>query len=190
MKITSAQFIKGFVHPEDIASETLPQYAFIGRSNVGKSSLINTLTKIKGLAKTSSFPGHTQEINFFLINKKFHLVDLPGYGFARVSVGHREKILRLIKGYLFGDFPQLKKIVLMVDGVVGPTADDIEMLDALRTTGKEIIIAVNKVDKIKSSEQKKQLGKIQDIMKGHVLVPISATKRTGVGELVEQVFQY
>lgn len=189
MKINSARFIRGYVNPQDIAQETLPQFAFIGRSNVGKSSLINILTKTKGLAKTSSFPGHTQEINFFLINEKFHLVDLPGYGFARVSLARRNTIHKRIKGYLFGGFENLVKVVVIVDGLVGPTADDLEMIDALEEAGKTVVIAVNKIDKIKKSGLKNKLDAIQAIVGDHVMVPMSVTKKIGVGNLIQEVFQ-
>jgi GTP-binding protein len=189
MNITSAKFVKGFVNPTDIAEEELPQYAFIGRSNVGKSSLINTITKQKGLAKTSSFPGRTQQINLFLINNKFHLVDLPGYGFARISAGGRDTIFELIRGYIFGDMPHLKKVVLIIDGVVGPTRDDMDMLEALEHSGKSILIAVNKTDKIKKSDLKKQLEKIQNQVGAHKMMPISAEKKVGIGELQNELFR-
>ena len=91
MNITSARFIKGVVGPDENLEDGVPQIAFIGRSNVGKSSVINTLANQKGLAKTSSFPGRTQQINLFLINKSFYLVDLPGYGFAKASKDTRNK---------------------------------------------------------------------------------------------------
>jgi len=189
MKINSARFVKGFVNPKDIEYETLPQYAFIGRSNVGKSSLINMITKTKGLAKTSSSPGHTQEINFFLINEKFYIVDLPGYGFARVSAARRATISKRIEGYFFGGFENLVKVVVIIDGLVGPTKDDIEMIDALDKTGKRVIIAVNKIDKIKKSGLKKQLNSIQEKVGNRIMVPISVTKRIGIGELIQEVFQ-
>ena len=189
MTITAAKFVKGFIDPKEVEKETLPQYAFIGRSNVGKSSLINTLTKQKGLAKTSSFPGRTQQINLFLINNKFHLVDLPGYGFARVSAGGRDTIFELIRGYLFGNNTCIQKVVLIIDGVVGPTRDDLDMLEALEHSGKNIVIAVNKIDKIKKSEYKKQLEKIQGLVGAHILMPISAEKKIGIGELGNIVFE-
>jgi GTP-binding protein len=188
MNITSAKFVKGFVNPSDIAQEELPQYAFIGRSNVGKSSLINTITKQKGLAKTSSFPGRTQQINLFLINNKFHLVDLPGYGFARISAGGRDTIFELIRGYIFGDMPHLQKVVLIIDGVVGPTRDDMDMLEALEHSDKNILIAVNKTDKLKKNELKKQLEKIQNQVGAHKMMPISAEKKIGIGELQNELF--
>ena len=100
MKITTTKFIKGLVKDDKILADGTPQIAFIGRSNVGKSSLINTITNSK-ISRTSSFPGRTQEINIFLMNNSYYLVDLPGYGFARASGAGREKIGELIDSYLF-----------------------------------------------------------------------------------------
>ncbi len=189
MKINSVRFVRGYVNPKEVAAETLPQYAFIGRSNVGKSSLINMLTKTKSLAKTSSSPGHTQEINFFLINEKFYLVDLPGYGYARVSAERRETIYRLIEGYLFGNYANLVKVVVIIDGLVGPTADDLDIIAELDRIGRCVVVAVNKIDKIKKSGLKKQLDKIQELVGDHVIVPMSVAKKVGVGNLIQEVFQ-
>ena len=149
MRITSASFIKGIVDDDPILGDGTPQIAFIGRSNVGKSSLINTLTNQGGLARTSSFPGRTQEINIFLINKSFYLVDLPGYGFARASSAGRDKISDLIHSYLFNSNYEQKKVVLIIDANVGPTDKDIAMLCALEDHKKSIVIVANKIDKIK-----------------------------------------
>lgn len=188
MHINSAQFVKGFVNPRDAGKEHLPQYAFIGRSNVGKSSLINILTKTKGLAKTSSFPGRTQQINFFLINDSFHLVDLPGYGYARVGAEQRNTIMDLIEGYLLGDIPTLRKVVLVIDGFVGPTKDDLTILHALEEAERDIVVVVNKIDKIKKSEYKKQLALIESKIMGHDIVPVSAEKKQGIENLVNVIF--
>src|SRR5947209_1920735 len=150
MNITSAKFVKGVVGEDEVLEDGTPQVAFIGRSNVGKSSVINTLANQKGLAKTSSFPGRTQEINVFLINKAFYLVDLPGYGFAKGSKQTQEKIQSLIYWYLLDSHYQQKKVVLIVDSNVGVTDTDAQMLHSLELAQKNIIIVANKVDKIKS----------------------------------------
>ena len=99
IRITSAKFIKGAVGTDDIFEDGTPQIAFIGRSNAGKSSVINSLVSEKGLARTSSFPGRTQEINLYLINKAFYFVDLPGYGFAKLSQETREWLQKVIHWY-------------------------------------------------------------------------------------------
>jgi GTP-binding protein len=184
MKINSATFIKGVVNPKELLSETFPQFAFIGRSNVGKSSLINLLTKQKQLARTSSFPGHTREINVYLVNNKFHLIDLPGYGFARLSSGGRDRIYGLINGYLFGDGQKQRKVFLIIDAVVGPTKDDLETLKALEDEKKDIVILLNKTDKLKKSQVSRQIKEIKEKLGEHVLIPFSAKTGAGLGELL------
>lgn len=184
MKINSAIFVKGVVKPEELASSALPQIAFIGRSNVGKSSIINLLTKQKQLARTSSFPGHTKEINMYLVNNKFHLIDLPGYGFARVSSGGRDRIYDLINGYLFGDGQKQRKVVVIIDAVVGPTKDDMETLQSLDEEKKDIVILLNKTDKLKKSALNKQINEIKMKLGNRVMIPFSAKTKVGVGELL------
>src|SRR5680860_237306 len=100
MKITSATFVKGITGPDEIMDSKLPQIAFVGRSNVGKSSLINTILNRRNLVKTSSTPGQTRQINYFLINEKYYFVDLPGYGYAKMSKVNQAKLLELILWYL------------------------------------------------------------------------------------------
>ena len=187
MNITSAKFVKGITHASEAYFDDIPHIAFIGRSNVGKSSTINILTKSKGLAKTSATPGRTQQLNFFLINNRFYIVDLPGYGYARASGGKRSEMSELINEYLFTPHQNQQKVVLIIDGYTGPSTDDMEVLRALESSGKDIIIAVNKVDKIKKSDYKKQLDKIRTIVGAHILVPYSTTKKAGVGELLVAV---
>ncbi|MDO8571113.1 MAG: ribosome biogenesis GTP-binding protein YihA/YsxC [bacterium] len=189
MAIRSATFVKGVVGDDEILEDGKPHIVFIGRSNVGKSSTINMLTKQKDLARTSSFPGRTQEINIFLINKSFYLVDLPGYGFVRASRETREKLEKLIYWYLFESQYAQKKIVLIIDAYTGPTDSDLEMLIALEEHKKDIVILANKVDKIKKSGYKKQLEKIQNRIGDHKVIPFSAKKNIGIGELMNEIFE-
>lgn len=188
MKITSARFTKGIVGPDALLDDGIPQIAFIGRSNVGKSSVINSLTGQKGLARTSSFPGRTQQINVFLINEKFYLMDLPGYGFSRDSEEMKEQLHRLIDWYLFLSDCPLKKVVLIIDAKVGLTDNDLEMLQSLEDGGKDIVIAANKADKLKASKLNAQLKTIQDIAAGHKIIPYSSDKRIGFKELNREIF--
>ena len=188
MKITSAKFVKGLTGDDPILGSTLPQIAFIGRSNVGKSSLINSLTKVKDLARTSSFPGRTQEINLFLINQSFFLVDLPGYGFALGSGAGREKIRELIDSYLFRSYYVQKKVVLIIDAKVGVTKNDLGMLAALEQHGKDIAVVANKIDKIKKSEYKKQLTEIQEMVGHHTVIPYSSKEKIGIGAVINEIF--
>ncbi len=183
MKIQSATFAKGIVNPHEMLKETLPQIVFIGRSNVGKSSLINLLTKQKGLARTSALPGRTKEINTFLINHKTLFVDLPGYGFARTNETERDTLYHRINEYLFGPNQRHAKIILIMDAYVGPTKDDLEMLQLLQESKKSILVVLNKIDKIKKSTFRKH---IQDIVEKlgdtpHLLV--STKTKTGIREL-------
>jgi GTP-binding protein len=185
MNITSAQFIKGVTRGEDVGDLAFPQVAFIGRSNVGKSSTINVLTKVKGLAKTSSFPGRTRQINVFLINNKFYLIDLPGYGYAKVSKVARAEIEEVINSYLFNPILQQKKVVLIIDAYVGPTDSDLEMLDALLESKKDVIILANKIDKVKKSQQAATIQKIKEILHGQLVIPFSAEEKKGIPEVLE-----
>ena len=151
MKITSVEFIKGVVGEDRIMNDQKAQIAFIGRSNVGKSSTINFLTGKKGLAKVSASPGRTQQANFFLVNNKFYFVDLPGYGFAKASKEVRAKIWDLVNWYFFLSGVEQKKVVVIIDAKVGPTKDDLEILEALHEHQKNIIVLANKTDKVKKS---------------------------------------
>lgn len=187
MNVTSATFVKGVVGEDEILDDGTPQVAFIGRSNVGKSSVINSLTGKPGLAKTSSFPGRTQQINVFLINKSIYLIDLPGYGFAKASKEIQQGLQQLIYWYLLDSHYQQKKVVLIVDAAVGVTENDFSMLRSLEGQNKNIVIVANKVDKLKSSEYKKRLQAIGEAVGGYKVIPYSAEKKIGVTDLVNQI---
>ncbi len=187
MKITSAKFVKSLVRADQILEDGLPQIALIGRSNVGKSSVINSLTNQKDLARTSPFPGRTREINLFLINNSLYFVDLPGYGYAKASREGQRRLQELIYWYLFDSPYEQKKVALIIDAKVGPTDNDLEMLKALEEKGKNIVIVTNKVDKIKKSDYTKQLQKLEDLIGNHKIIPYSAEKKIGVRELVNEL---
>lgn len=181
--IKSAVFAKSSPTLVGVFDDELPHIVFIGRSNVGKSSTINALTKQKGLAKTSGAPGATKHINLFLINNTFYIVDLPGYGFVKGSVGKRDVLHDVIESYLCFPYEKKQTIILIIDGKVGPTEDDLDILTMLEEHGKHIVIAVNKVDKLKNIELKRQLEKIESLVGGHKIVPYSAEKKTSIGAL-------
>lgn len=187
MRVTSTKFMKGLVGYDAILADGIPQIAFIGRSNVGKSSLINTLTS-SSISRTSSFPGRTQEINIFLINKSFYLVDLPGYGFARTSGLGREKIGELIDSYLFNSLYGQKRVVLIIDANVGMTERDILMLEELENHKKDFIIIANKIDKMTQSEYHHKMNEIKKITGKHPVIPFSTKKRVGIESLVDKIF--
>ena len=187
--VRTAKFIKGVVEADEILEEKKPYIAFIGRSNVGKSSVINSLTNQKGLAKTSSFPGRTQQINVFLINNAFYLIDLPGYGFSRVSAGGREQITSLINWYLFDSDYLQQKVVFILDANVGLTDKDFSMLRSLEDHQKNVVVVANKVDKIKKSVYEKQFRKIQTMVGPYKIIPYSSVKGIGVNDLMKEILQ-
>lgn len=159
---------------------TLPEVAFAGRSNVGKSSLLNQLVRRKAFARVSRTPGRTREINFFEVNRRFVLVDLPGYGYAKISKDRRAEWRPLIEGYLRAS-PSLRGVVQLIDIRRDPSDDDLQMLDFLGDVGTPTIVAITKVDKLSSraaaariDELTKSLGLDAD-----QVIPFSA--HTGVG---------
>ena len=187
-QITSAKFMRGVNGTDELLADGTPQVALIGRSNVGKSSIINSLTGQPGLARTSNTPGLTQEINIYGINNAFYLLDLPGYGFAKVPEKVREQLQKLTWWYLFDSQHIQRKAILVIDANVGPSANDREMLGLLREYQKNIVIVANKVDKIKSSEYEERLRAITDLARGLTVIPYSSTKKIGVEELEKQIF--
>ncbi len=160
MKIQSAEFVLSAAKTSQFPQTNFPEIAFCGKSNVGKSTLINSLLRRKSLVKTSSVPGKTQLINFFCINQSFHLVDLPGYGFARVPVHVRQSWKVLIESYL-KERQALKAAVLIVDSRHGATPQDLALYEWFQHEAKPVIVIANKIDKLKSSQIKKQLQSIQ-----------------------------
>ncbi len=188
MKITSATFVRGVTNEENMVYDGLPQVAFIGRSNVGKSSVINSIVGNKKLARSSATAGRTQEINLFLINKKCYLVDLPGYGYARGSFEARELITERIKWYLFDSGIKQYKVVFIIDGRTGMTDSDMEMYEALRSHDKDIVIVVNKVDKLNLSEKQNCLNKVKALAGVGLVIPYSAEKHTNKDLLIDSIF--
>ncbi len=186
-KIKSAEFIKGIVGPDKVLQDTRKKIAFIGRSNVGKSSIINFITEQKKLAKISSTPGRTREVNLFLINESFYLIDLPGYGYAKLPETMRMEIRELINWFLFTTDFQLDKIFLIIDAKVGPTKDDLEILEALESYKKNVFIIVNKIDKLKSSQKGNQVSKIKEMVGDHPIILCSAKNNIGIDELFNKI---
>lgn len=151
MEIKSATFVVSNTNYKKCPTEGLPEYAFIGRSNVGKSSLINMLTRQKDLAKTSGRPGKTQLINHFLINNNWYLVDLPGYGYARISKTAREKWQKMISEYMLHR-EQLTTVFVLVDSRIPPQKIDLEFISFLGQNGVPLSIIFTKIDKEKQRE--------------------------------------
>ena len=163
MEIKSATFVISNSDYRRCPESNLPEYAFIGRSNVGKSSLINMLTQNKGLAKTSVKPGKTQLINHFLVNREWYLVDLPGYGYARTSKTSREHWQSMITGYLLGR-QTLANVFVLVDSRIPPQKIDVDFINFLGTHGVPLSIVFTKTDKQKQRETALTVNRLKSIL--------------------------
>lgn len=167
---------------------TLPEVAFSGRSNVGKSSLINALVRRKALARVSKTPGRTREIHFFAVNGQFTLVDLPGYGYARISKERQAEWRPLIEGYL-RKAPTLRGVVQLLDVRREPTDDDLQMFDLLADVGLPTLVCVTKVDKLSRSQAAKAMDELAKRLQldPEQMVPFSAVSGEGRDELASAV---
>ena len=163
MKIEKAQFTGSFVREDACPKDIRPEYAFIGRSNVGKSSLINMLCQQKALAKVSNTPGKTQTINYFDINDDWYMVDLPGYGYARISQKKRAEWEKMIWYYLTHR-EQLMCVFVLIDAMIPPQAIDIAFMNNLAERGIPFVMVYTKTDRLKAPELKKNLTKIREAM--------------------------
>jgi len=188
MEIKTAKFIKGIKGTDEILNDGKIKIAFIGRSNVGKSSLINSLTNKKNLVKSSSLPGKTREINFFLINEDFYFVDLPGYGFAKIENKQREKLRKLILWYLFSEEVLNDKIILIIDFKVGLSKFDSEMLYLLRESDIDYILVANKIDKISKGNRLNQLKKLESETGEKNIILYSSKTNEGREDLLLKIF--
>ena len=186
MKITKSELEAVAVKASQYPPEDIPEIAFAGRSNVGKSSLLNLITGRKSLARVSGSPGKTRTINFYRCNDEFRIVDLPGYGFAKVSRSESEKWGAMIEGYL-ENRSTLLKVVQLVDIRHKPSAQDVQMYEYLKYYGLDGIVAATKADKIGNNERAKAQKLIRQTLgmkKEDLLIPVSALKRTGDEELL------
>ena len=175
-------------------SFSLPQIAFSGRSNVGKSSLINTLLGRKKLARVSSAPGKTITVNFYSVDKKLYLVDLPGYGYAKRTPEDKKRWSELTDGYFTNNknIDLLNLVVQLVDSRIGPTADDEMMLDFLIQSELPFIVVATKTDKLNATEKKKNLASIAEhplVAEGLGVIPFSSLKNEGKNELWSAIFR-
>jgi len=178
MKVASAEFIKSAFEKRHWTTDGRPEIAFLGRSNVGKSSLINSLLVRKGLARTSNTPGRTQSINFFLINDGFYFADLPGYGYAKVSKTMRSDWGKMAEEYL-AERDELALCVQLVDSRHKPTPLDIQLNEWLNHNNKPHLIVATKADKISNNELRKSIAEAEKLLPGAKILAYSA--QTGRG---------
>ncbi len=187
MKITSVEFVKSATNSLHYPEEILPEVAFVGRSNVGKSSLINTLVNRKRLAKTSSTPGRTQLVNFFKVNSKIFFVDLPGYGYAKVPDKIRRNWGTMVEGYLQNS-QNLRMVVMILDVRHDPSADDISLINWLRHYAFETLFVLTKIDKLSRNKQQIRFRRFKECLdlEDEKIIPFSA--RTSQGK--ELIWEY
>ena len=192
IKIKNSDFVISAVKREQYPITGLPEVAFVGRSNVGKSSIINAITNRKKLAKVSQTPGKTRLINFFIINgDEFYLVDLPGYGYAKVSKTEKASWGKTIETYLNGR-NELKRVVLLVDSRHKPTADDIQMHEWIKFYGYDEVVIATKSDKLSNNDLRKSEKVIRDTLKltkDDKLYFFSSVNKKGKDELIDNLFR-
>ena len=180
-------FVRGVASLPDLPEPTLPEVAFAGRSNVGKSSLMNALTGRKTLARTSNIPGRTRELNFFDLAGRLMLVDLPGYGYARASKSDIARWNQTLRAYLRGR-PNLQRLCLLIDARHGLKVGDEEVMEMLDTSAVVYRVVLTKMDKVKASDQEATIQAVADALKGHPAalpepLTTSARKNSGLDEL-------
>ena len=189
MDFTKVEFIKSAANRQGFIRDGRQQIVFAGRSNVGKSSIINLLVRRKNFARVGSQPGKTSQINFFLIDKRVYLTDLPGYGYAKVSKSEKERWGRLMESY-FAEPDRVSLGVLIVDARHKPTQDDITMARWFLETGCPLIVAANKIDKVKKSQMDGNMSIIRETLtlpKDAPVVTCSAVSGIGREELINAI---
>ncbi len=185
LKIETAELGRSAHTSRDFARDGLPEIAFVGRSNVGKSSLMNRLLGRRGLARTSSTPGRTRAVNYFLVNRRFYFVDLPGYGYAKAGKEDRKEWAALVEAYLRHALERLH-LVLLVDGKVGATPLDVQAYAYLTGLGARVTVAATKIDQVSKGRRRAALKTIQSTLgleASAPLLPVSAHSGEGIKEL-------
>ena len=189
MRIVSAEFVRSCVRQEELPRDGLPEVAFVGRSNVGKSTLINTITNRKKLAHTSSTPGKTRTINFYLINRRFYFVDLPGYGYAKVSRKERIQWQKMIEGYL-KNRPQLKGVLALIDSRRDPDELELALYRYLASLEKRVVTVLTKADKMPRGRLSQRVAAIRKALGVERVIPFSARTGEGKTELLKAIFEF
>jgi len=191
IKIKTAEFITSAVRKNQYPETGHPEVAFVGRSNVGKSTLINAITNRRKLAKVSNTPGRTRLVNFFLINEEAMLVDLPGYGYAKISKTEKKAWGKIIEDYINGS-PNLKRFVFLLDSRHKPTEDDIAMMDYFRYYGKDVVVIGTKLDKLKRNDIRKNEKIIIETLglaESDQLMLYSSTSKENLHAVINRVFK-
>ena len=190
INLQNAEFLLSATTPKAFLRDGIPQIAFAGRSNVGKSSVINRLLGRRNFARVGAAPGKTIHINYFKIDNTFYLVDLPGYGYAKVSKTERDRWGRLMESY-FADPGLMSLGIMIVDSRHKPTADDCTMAQWYKDTGCPFVVVANKLDKLKKSEIEPNIQRVRETLElddSVKVVPFSAEKGTGKEELLQIIF--
>ena len=190
INLQKAEFVRSAAKREDFPRDGMPQVVFSGRSNVGKSSVINRLLNRKNFARVGNSPGKTTHINYFKIDGRLYLVDLPGYGYAKVSRGEKERWSKLMEAYFAAALMDLG--VLLVDARHNPTMNDCTMAAWFRHAGCPFVVVANKLDKLKKSEIQSNLNQIRldlELPQNCPVIPFSAEKGTGREELLSVILQ-
>ena len=186
VKIETAEISLSAHSSRDFVRDGRPEVAFVGRSNVGKSSLMNRLLGRRGLARTSSTPGRTRAVNYFLVNRRFYFVDLPGYGYAKAGKDDRREWAALVEEYLRHALPRMR-LILLVDAMVGATPLDVQAYEYLTGLGAEVTVVATKIDRISRGRRLAALRKIQSTLgldaTSTPLIPVSAHSGEGMKEL-------
>lgn len=188
LNVNKAEFIKSAAAPAQFIQSSLPGVAFAGKSNVGKSSVINRLLNRKNFARVGASPGKTVHVNYFLIDAKLYFIDLPGYGYAKVSQAERDRWGRLMEDFFAAGLFRLG--VMIVDARHKPTADDVTMAEWFKSSGVDFIIVANKLDKLKKSEIEPNLALIRETLTlddAVRIIPFSAEKGQGRDELMSEI---
>ena len=188
LNVNKAEFVKSAVRPDQFIASSLPAVAFAGKSNVGKSSVINRLLNRRNFARVGATPGKTIHVNYFLIDERLYLIDLPGYGYAKVSQSERERWGKLMEDFFAAGLFQLG--VMIVDARHKPTADDVTMAEWFKSAPCRLVVVANKLDKLKKSEIEPNLALIRETLglpENVALIPFSAEKGRGRDLLLAEI---
>lgn len=191
LNVNKAEFIRSAASPKQFIRTSVPSIVFAGKSNVGKSSVINRLLNRKNFARVGASPGKTVHVNYFFIDEKLYFVDLPGYGFAKVSQSERDRWGKLMEQF-FAEPGLFDLGVMIVDARHKPTADDVTMAEYFKNTGCRLVVVANKLDKLKKSEIEPNMALIRETLKlpeTVLLIPFSAEKGQGREVLLQQIVE-